>query len=90
MGETFDKLMTLLKEKGKLDDADIERITKESGAMTAQEQLDLSAEQIKRNPHTQITTEQYLAAMKVLDTAAEGSPEYVAAEKVVNAFESGQ
>jgi hypothetical protein len=32
--------------------------------------------------------EQYLEAMKVLDNAAEGSPEYIAAEKIVQQFES--
>jgi len=35
-----------------------------------------------------ITMDQYLEALKVLDTAAEGSPEYVSAEKLVEKYES--
>jgi hypothetical protein len=56
--------------------------------MTAQEQIDLSAAQLKLKPRTEVTMEQYLEAMKVLDSAAPDSPEYAAAEKIVEAFES--
>lgn len=87
MGATFDKLMKMLEEKGSLANTDIEAVTKELGEMTPQEMIDLSAAQIKKQPRTEITMEQYLAATKVLDTATEGSPEYEAALKVVETYE---
>lgn len=87
MSAAFDKLMAMLKEKGNVSDEDIKKITAELGEMTAQESLDLSAAKLKSSGKTEITMDQYLAAMKVLDTAAEGSPEYVAAEKIVEEFE---
>ncbi|MCQ3929927.1 MAG: hypothetical protein DPW16_05675 [Chloroflexi bacterium] len=87
MSATFDKLMKMLEEKGSLANTDIEAVTKELGEMTPQEMIDLSAAQIKKQPRTEITMEQYLAATKVLDTAAEGSPEYEAALKVVETYE---
>ncbi|GIK63594.1 MAG: hypothetical protein BroJett018_13880 [Chloroflexota bacterium] len=87
MSATFDKLMKMLEEKGSLANTDIEAVTKELGEMTPQEMIDLSAAQIKKQPRTEITMEQYLAATKVLDTAAEGSPEYEAALKIVETYE---
>ena len=35
-----------------------------------------------------ITVEQYLAAAQTLETVAPGSPEYEAAQRIVDAFES--
>ncbi len=87
MSATFDKLMKTLEEKGSLTNTEIEAVTKELGEMTPQEMIDLSAAQIKKQPRTEITMEQYLAATKVLDAAAEGSPEYEAALKIVEAYE---
>lgn len=87
MSATFDKLMKTLEEKGSLTNTEIEAVTKELGEMTPQEMIDLSAAQIKKQPRTEITMEQYLAATKVLDVAAEGSPEYEAALKIVEAYE---
>ncbi|MBI5927692.1 MAG: hypothetical protein HY862_00170 [Chloroflexi bacterium] len=87
MSAAFDKLIKMLEEKGSLTNTDIETTTKELGEMTPQEMIDLSAAQIKKQPRTAITMEQYLAATKVLDSAAEGSPEYEAALKVVEAYE---
>lgn len=87
MSATFDKLMKMLEEKGSLTNTAIEAVTKELGEMTPQEMIDLSAAQIKKQPRTEITMEQYLAATKVLDTATEGSPEYEAALKVVETYE---
>ena len=51
--------------------------------------LDLYAERYakQRDKQEAITLEQYVAANKVLDTAAEGSPEYKEAEKIVQAYE---
>ncbi len=87
MSAAFDRLMKMLEEKGSLANTDIEAMTKELGEMTPQEMIDLSAAQIKKQPRTEITMEQYLAATKVLDTAAEGSPEYEAALKIVETYE---
>jgi hypothetical protein len=88
MSAAYDKLVKLLEEKGSLENTDIESATKELGEMTPQEMIDLSAAQLKKQPKTAITMEQYLAATKVLDSAAEGSPEYEAALKVVEAYEN--
>ncbi len=87
MSATFDKLTKMLEEKGSLANTDIESVTKELGDMTPQEVIDLAAAQIKKQPRTEITMEQYLSATKVLDSAAEGSPEYEAALKIVEAYE---
>ncbi len=87
MSATFDKLMKTLEEKGSLTNTEIETVTKELGEMTPQEMIDLSAAQIKKQPRTEISMEQYLAATKVLDTMAEGSPEYEVALKIVEAYE---
>lgn len=88
MSAAYDKLVKLLEEKGSLENTDIESTTKELGEMTPQEMIDLSAAQLKKQPKTSISMEQYLAATKVLDSAAEGSPEYEAALKVVEAYEN--
>lgn len=88
MSAAFDKLMELLKEKGEITDEEVKKITDELGALTDQEQLDFSAERLKGKKRTAVTMDEYLAAMKVLDTAAEGSPEYIEAEKKVQEFES--
>lgn len=83
----FEKLSKMLEENGNLTEIDIETVTKELGEMTPQEMLDLSAAKIKKQPRTEITMDQYLAATKVLDTAVEGSPDYDAALKIVEAYE---
>jgi len=49
----------------------------------------LTAERYNKQHSQTISMEQYLAASKVLDTAPEGSPEWLTAEKIVNAYESG-
>jgi hypothetical protein len=87
MSASFDKLMAMLKEKGSITDDEVKKVTDESGALTDQEQLDLSAERLKSQKRTAVTLEEYLAASKILDTAAEGSPEFIAAEKIVNEYE---
>ena len=90
MTETFDKLKALLEEKGTLTDEEITTMVSAHGEMTPEENMELSAQihERKRAQETTITMEQYLEAMKVLDTAAEGSPEYQKAEEIVNKFES--
>jgi hypothetical protein len=90
MTETFDKLKALLEEKGALTDEEITNMVGAHGEMTPEENMELSAQihERKRAQETTVTMEQYLEAMKVLDTAAEGSREYQQAEEIVNKFES--
>ncbi|MBN2303215.1 MAG: hypothetical protein JXQ72_01980 [Anaerolineae bacterium] len=91
MSEAFDKLKAMLAEKGTLTDEEIANAVKEHGEMTAEENTWLSAEihEKKRSDETTVTMDQYLEAMKTLDSAAEGSDEYKKAEEIVNKFESG-
>lgn len=87
MSASLDKLLTLLKEKGELSDDDVQKITAEHGELSPEEHIEFSLARLKKGASTAITMEQYLAASKVLDTAPEGSPEYVAAEKIVEEYE---
>jgi hypothetical protein len=84
MSENFDKLKLKLAETGALSDEEIS-----AANLTAEEMLWLSAERHakQRDKQESITLDQYLAASKILDSAAEGSPEFVAAEKLVLAYE---
>lgn len=84
MSEIFDKLKAKLAESGTLTD---EELT--SAGLTDEEKIWLSAERHskERDKQEKITLEQYVAANKVLDTAAEGSAEYKDAEKIVEAYE---
>lgn len=92
MTETFDKLKTLLAEKKTLTNDDIQNMVKEHGEMTGEEFVKLEAEKLeieKTNKTEEITLEAYQAALKVLDTADEGSEEYKKAEAIADKFESG-
>lgn len=91
MSATFDKLIAQLKDKGTLSNDDITAAAAASGEMTPEEHTQLEAERHKltRTSGKQITMDEYLAASKILDTAAEGSEEYKKAEAIVNAYESG-
>ena len=86
MTEVFDKLKIQLAASGTLTDAEIG-----DSALTDDERLWLSAERHskQRSAGPQITLDEYLAANKTLDSAAEGSPEYEAALKIAEAYESG-
>jgi hypothetical protein len=57
--------------------------------LTEEEKIWLNAERYARQRDKQevITLEQYVAANKVLDTATEGSPEYVEAQRIVDLYE---
>lgn len=90
MSQAFDVLKAALESKGTVSEEEITAVVKEHGEMTAEEIAWLQAElhERKRSQEVTVTMEQYLEAMKVLDTAPEGSPEYVEAEKIVNKFES--
>lgn len=90
MSASFDKLKTMLDEKGALSPEDIEGVVKSDGAMTPQESMELESLRLKKGDgRIKVTMEAYLEASKVLDSAAEGSEEYKKAEAIVNAFESG-
>ena len=84
MSENFDKLKAKLAESGTLTDDEIN-----TSNLTDEEKIWLNAERYARQRDKQeaITLDQYVAANKVLDTAAEGSPEYKEAEKIVEAYE---
>jgi transcription elongation GreA/GreB family factor len=90
MTKAFDVLKAALDEKGTLTDEEIAKAIEEHGEMTPEENMELSAaiHERKRAAEATVTMEQYLEATKVLDTAPEGSPEYVEAEKIVQKFES--
>lgn len=91
MSETFDKLKAQLDKQGTLSDDEIKKAVEASGAMSADEQAQLSAaiHEKERTQDQKITLEQYLEASKVLDSAPEGSEEYKKAEKIVERYESG-
>lgn len=84
MSENFEKLKAKLTESGNLTDEEIN-----AANLTEEEKIWLNAERYSRQRGKQeaITLEQYVAANKVLDTAAEGSPEYKEAERIVEAYE---
>lgn len=85
MSENFDKLKAKLTETGTLTDDEINAAT----GLTDEEKIWLNAERYakQRDKQEVITLEQYVAANKVLDSAAEGSPEFIEAQKVVDAYE---
>ena len=85
MSENFDKLKAKLAETGSLTD---EEITAAAG-LTDDEKIWLNAERYskQRGKQDAITLEQYVAANKVLDTAAETSAEYKEAQRIVDAYE---
>ncbi len=84
MSEDFDKLKAKLAESGQLTDEEIG-----AARLTEDEKLWLSAERHakERDKQEAVTLDQYLAASKVLDTASEGSPEFLAAQKTVEIYE---
>jgi hypothetical protein len=84
MSENFEKLKTKLADTGSLTDDEIT-----AANLTDDEKIWLNAERYdrQRNKQESISLDQYMAANKVLDTAAEGSPEYKEAERIVEAYE---
>ena len=91
MSESFDKLKALLAKQGTLSEDDITKMIAESGALSDEERTTLEAGryEAERTKGQKITLDQYLAASKVLDSAAEGSDEYKKALALVEAYESG-
>jgi hypothetical protein len=90
MTASLDKIKAALAEKSTLTDEEVAKIVSENGELTPEENTWVAAElhERRRSAESKVTMDQYLAAMKILDSAAEGSPEYVAAEKIVQQFES--
>lgn len=84
MSADFDRLKAKLAEGGQITDEEITGAT-----LTDEEKFWLNAERYTKQREQKISMEQYLAASKVLDTAPEGSPEFLEAEKIVTAYESG-
>jgi Ca2+-binding EF-hand superfamily protein len=91
MSETFEKLKEQLAKQGNLSEDDINKMVEAHGQMSDDERTQLAAavHEATRTKDQKITMEQYLAASKVLDTAAEGSDEYKQALKIVEAYEQG-
>ena len=91
MSETFDQLKALLAKQGSLSEDDLNQAIAAHGAMSEGERTQLEAERYEkeRSKDQKITMEDYLAASKVLDSAAEGSDEYKKALALVEKYESG-
>lgn len=90
MSKAFDELKALLEKQGTLSNDEIQQAISTHGEITAEENSWLMAELHERSraKEATVTMEQYLEAMKKLDELPEGSPEYAAAEKIVERFES--
>ncbi|MEP7285212.1 MAG: hypothetical protein ABI947_05535 [Chloroflexota bacterium] len=84
MSENFEKLKAKLVETGTVSDDEIN-----AAGLTEEEKIWLNAERYakQRDKQEVISLDQYIAANKVLDIAAEGSPEYKDAERIVEAYE---
>lgn len=92
MTETFDKLKALLAEQKTLSAEDIQKMVDEHGEMSGEEMVELEAKKLeveKANKTEEVTLDDYLAALKVLDEADEGSDEYDKAEATVQKYEAG-
>lgn len=92
MTETFDKLKALLEEQKTLSAEEIQKMVGEHGEMTGEEMVELEAKKLeveKENKTEEVSLDDYLAALKVLDDADEGSDEYKTAEATVQKYEAG-
>ena len=91
MSESFDKLKALLAKQETLSNDEVEKIVAEHGALTDDEKMWLESEKhrLERAKEETVTMDQYLEALKVLDSAAEGSDEYNKAEALVDKYEKG-
>jgi ATP-dependent helicase/DNAse subunit B len=91
MSSAFEQLKSLLESQKKLSTVEIEKVTAEHGVLSEEERIWLESERfrLEREAQETVTMEQYLEALKVLDTAAEGSPEYQKADDLVTKYEKG-
>lgn len=87
----FEKLKDLLKSQGSLSNDDVAKLVAEHGELTDEEKMWLESEklEIEKAKTDTITMDQYLEALKLLDSLAEGSEEYKKAEALVDKYESG-
>lgn len=87
----FQQLKTQIEKQGKLTTQEIEATITAHGALSEDERIWIESERfrLEREAQETVTMEQYLEALKVLDTAAEGSPEFVKAEALVAKYEKG-
>lgn len=91
MSETFDKLKELLAKQNTISNEEVEKLVAAHGALTDEEKIWLESEKhrLESENRQTVTMEQYLEALKLLDTVAEGSPEFQKAEALVQKYESG-
>jgi len=91
MSESFDKLKEFLTKNETLSDDEIKQVTDEHGDLTDEERVWIESERhrLARAKDETITMDQYLEALKVLDSAAEGSDEYKKADEIVTKYEQG-
>lgn len=87
----FEKLKELLKSQGSLSNDDLTKLVAEHGELSDEEKMWLESEklEIEKAKTDTITMDQYLEALKLLDSLAEGSDEYKKAEALVDKYESG-
>lgn len=86
----FEPLKALLKSQGTLSNEDVEKLVAEHGELTSDEKMWLESEKLQiGKASATVTMEDYLAALKVLDSADEGSDEFKKAEALVDKYESG-
>ncbi|MFW5748861.1 MAG: hypothetical protein ACOCYT_04525 [Chloroflexota bacterium] len=93
MSATYDKLKALLDEKKSITQEEIDQAIAEHGAMTDEEVIQLEADRLEaaksQTTNEAVTLEQYLEAVKTLDTAEEGSETFKKAETIVQKYEAG-
>jgi hypothetical protein len=84
-------LKELLVSQNKLSAEDITQLETAHGALTDDERVELEAERhrVERSQDETVTMDQYLAALKVLDSVPEGSDEYKTADALVQKYERG-
>jgi hypothetical protein len=86
MSSAFEQLKAKLEQEKKLSTVEIQAVT-----LTEEERMWIESERFRlvRESQETVTMEEYLDALKVLDSAEEGSTEYKIAETLVQRYESG-
>lgn len=90
MTAAFNKLNTLLDEKGTLTDNDIAAVESMFGPLSDGERLWLSVEihDRRKREGASITLDQYVQATRQLEENPPGSPEHEIARQIIDAFEN--
>lgn len=88
MSSAFEQLKSKLEQEKKLSTVEIQAVTAD---LSEEERIWIESERFRlaRESQETVTMEEYLEALKVLDTAAEDSNDYKIAEAVVARYESG-